>query len=71
MGSLRLLWILTTLFTIIPGIIYVVIIQVLTKYTTEYNVKGVGYFGMAGWVVGLVIVNYLNDDTSDGNQDRM
>lgn len=69
MGSLRLLWNLVTLFTIVPGLIYVIFIQLMTAYAPELNVNGFGYFGMAGWVVGLVLVNYLKYD--DSQQDRM
>lgn len=68
-GSLRFLWILFVLFTIIPGIIYSIITTSIT-----YNRNGI-YIGwdcrgMAGWVVGLIFWSYLEDD-GDDQQDRM
>lgn len=45
------------------------VIQVLTIYTPQFEFNGtVGYFGMAGWVVGLVVLNYLKEE---GEPDRM
>lgn len=69
LGTLRLIWVLLTLFTILPAVIYMAVIQVLTIYTPQFEFNGtVGYFGMAGWVVGLVVLNYLKEE---GEPDRM
>lgn len=69
MGTLRLVWVLLTLFTVFPALIYMVIIQVITTYTPQSEFNGTaGYFGMAGWVVGLVVMNYLKEE---GEPDRM
>ncbi|KAI7889090.1 uncharacterized protein EV154DRAFT_515765 [Mucor mucedo] len=69
LGTLRLGWVLLTLFTIVPALVYIAIIQVLTTYTPQSEFNGTaGYFGMAGWVVGLVVVNYLKEE---GESDRM
>lgn len=69
LGTLRLGWVLLTLFTVLPGLVYITIIQVLTTYTPQSEFNGTaGYFGMAGWVVGLVVLNYLKEE---GESDRM
>ncbi|KAI8638255.1 hypothetical protein BD408DRAFT_423241 [Parasitella parasitica] len=70
-GSLRFLWILLVLFTIIPGIVYsIIMISVTTgklyaRVPFEWDCRG-----MAGWVVGLIFWSYLQDDGED-QQDRM
>jgi membrane associated rhomboid family serine protease len=68
MGSIRLLWTLFSLFTIPPAIVYIFVTQILRRYTPEVTFASISYFGMAGWVVGLVIANYLKYDTNDDNQ---
>lgn len=59
MGTLRLIWILLTLLTIIPGIIYCIAIYLLSVFSPDFGFPFAKYYGMAGWVVGLVIINYL------------
>jgi membrane associated rhomboid family serine protease len=69
-GSLRFLWILFVLFTIIPGIIYLIITTSITYNCNNGIYIGWDCRGMAGWVVGLIFWSYLEDDGED-QQDRM
>lgn len=65
MGTLRLIWTLLTLLTIIPAIIYCVAIHFLSVFSPDFGFGLARYYGMAGWVVGLVIINYLKEGESD------
>ncbi|EPB86947.1 hypothetical protein HMPREF1544_06270 [Mucor circinelloides 1006PhL] len=70
-GSLRFLWILLVLFTIIPGIVYSLVMASITAGKLNTHMPFVwDCRGMAGWVVGLVFWSYLEDDGQD-QQDRM
>ncbi|CAO3645900.1 unnamed protein product [Mucor fragilis] len=67
-GSLRFLWILLVLFTIIPGIVYSLVMVSITTGNLSTRIPFVwDCRGMAGWVVGLVFWSYLQED----QQDRM
>ncbi|KAI8091503.1 hypothetical protein BDF21DRAFT_409558 [Thamnidium elegans] len=68
MGTLRLIWTLASLLTIIPGIIYCIAIYLLSVYSPDFGFGIAKYVGMTGWVVGLVIINYLKQE---GEPDRM
>ncbi|KAI9360236.1 hypothetical protein BD770DRAFT_319037 [Pilaira anomala] len=68
MGTLRLIWTLLTLLTIIPAIIYCIAIHFLSVFSPDFGFGLARYYGMAGWVVGLVIINYLKQE---GESDRM
>ncbi|GAN10781.1 rhomboid family protein [Mucor ambiguus] len=70
-GSLRFLWILFVLFTVIPGIVYsLVMVSITTGRLNAHVPFAWDCRGMAGWVVGLVFWSYLEDDGED-QQDRM
>ncbi|KAK4510672.1 t-SNARE coiled-coil homology domain-containing protein [Mucor velutinosus] len=69
-GSLRFLWILLVLFTIIPGIVYSLVMASITAGKLNTHILFVwDCRGMAGWVVGLVFWSYLEDE--EDQQDRM
>lgn len=70
-GSLRFLWILLVLFTVIPGIVYSLVMVSITTGRLNTSIPFAwDCRGMAGWVVGLVFWSYLEDDGED-QQDRM
>lgn len=72
MGSIRILWILCSLLTITPAVTYIVIIELMKAYAPEFNYGNLVYFGMGGWVVGLVIVNYFESEANnDSDNQRM
>lgn len=72
MGSIRVLWLLGSLLTVAPAVTYIFIIQLMKAYAPEFNYGILVYFGMGGWVIGLVIVNYFESDAnSDSDNQRM
>ncbi|KAI8391581.1 uncharacterized protein BYT42DRAFT_610790 [Radiomyces spectabilis] len=71
-GSLSILWFCFTLFTIIPAIIYVIVVA-LYAYSARMpeHLARYGCAGTSGWVVALAVWSTLEDEQEDNLQDRM
>ncbi|KAI7901685.1 uncharacterized protein BX663DRAFT_487396 [Cokeromyces recurvatus] len=71
-GSLKFLWTLLLIFTILPGIAFVFIMKIITIDWFNNGRTQIGFscHGMTGWVVGLIFWSYLIEDESE-QQDRM
>lgn len=70
MGSIRVLWLLGSLLTVAPAITYIFLVELMKAYAPEFNYGNLIYFGMGGWVVGLVIVNYFESDANNDNDNQ-
>ncbi|KAI9486712.1 MAG: hypothetical protein EXX96DRAFT_550264 [Benjaminiella poitrasii] len=73
-GSIKFLWILLTVFTVLPGIAFVFIMKILTTdwFNPINNRVHIEFscHGMTGWVVGLLFWTYFTEDESE-QHDRM
>ncbi|KAI8046935.1 uncharacterized protein B0P05DRAFT_520415 [Gilbertella persicaria] len=67
-GTLKFIWILMSVFTVLPGLLAVIINKALYTVWSQmfYNPS---CHGMTGWVVGLIFWSYLSEDANE--QDRM
>lgn len=73
-GTLKFLWLLLTVYTILPGIITVIVRTTLAFALPAVFSNDMPYFycrGMTGWVVGLIFWSYLQEDPNNTQQDRM
>jgi hypothetical protein len=72
-GTLKLGWIILVLFTLIPGIIYILVLSLLTYFSKAQHdyTSGIPYAGMTGLVVALVLWSNLEDERNGVGQDRM
>jgi membrane associated rhomboid family serine protease len=73
-GTIKFLWLLLTAFTVLPGIVTVIVRTALGIALPDIFNSEVPYFycrGMTGWVVGLIFWSYLQEDPNNAQQDRM
>ncbi|KAI8886046.1 hypothetical protein K501DRAFT_283962 [Backusella circina FSU 941] len=72
-GTLKLGWIILTLFTLVPGIIYILVLSLLTYFSKVQHdyTNGIPYSGMTGLVVALILWSNLDDERNGVGQDRM
>lgn len=62
-GSLRTLYELGVLFTLIPGVMYIIAMGLITGFTTYKYIDISGCSGLSGWAVGLSLLTMLHEQS--------
>ncbi|RCH80141.1 hypothetical protein CU097_003366, partial [Rhizopus azygosporus] len=72
-GTIKVAWLTLLLYTLLPGLGYVILVTVISFSMPTYDqgLKDVVYAGMTGWVVALIFWSYLEDDRNGSSGNRM
>lgn len=72
-GTIKVAWLTLLLYTLLPGLGYVILITAISFSMPTYDqgLKDVVYAGMTGWVVALIFWSYLEDDRNGSSDNRM
>ncbi|CEI94664.1 hypothetical protein RMCBS344292_08869 [Rhizopus microsporus] len=72
-GTIKVAWLTLLLYTLLPGLGYVILVTVISFSMPTYDqgLKDVVYTGMTGWVVALIFWSYLEDDRNGSSGNRM